>query len=673
MPVDPRFLSLVPGFCLEATDLCAAVTRELLQLESAQETDDLRKHFEVAARGLHTLKGSSAVLGLLELSKLAHQLEEEIAPFYKNLQPLSQAAVDTLLNGLERFMDGVRAEGSVAAKPAEATNNTAQIKETTEQTTAEFALGGWRIEARQITDLMQEVERLREFRYRLDGHRQTLEGLLDKTSRHGNGALYETLSTLWRSVSIDSDEVGDLVSGLEEQLRSICTLPAKNILEPLVNAVRGLCRSTGKEARISFVGAEVSLDRRLLESLRGPLAHLVRNAVDHGIELPSEREARGKFRGGLITIRVEQQGNTILIEVSDDGAGLDPKMLKEAAVAQGAPAAELERQSPRQLHQLIFRDGLSTKSEVSESSGRGVGLSAVKAQIEALQGRIEVESTPNQGSRFFLWLPAGLGASLVLLVRSGEHVLGLPIVALEEALLSQKVNIIGGSQLEHHGELIPLVDLGVILGLRQKDLHQRSRPILILQAQGQKLALGIDELVGDRSLVISPLPEELRELPAYQGAATRSDGEPLLILRAEWLVRQRQEEVFKNSPKVLVVDDSLTARAMHRSILEAGGFTVQAVGSSTQAIEMLSRSKYDALVCDVLLQETDGIALVSWLRSQTPTSSLPIILVSSQDKELERARALSAGADRFLSKRECSQGRLLSELSGLIERGRERP
>jgi chemotaxis protein histidine kinase CheA len=451
-------------------------------------------------------------------------------------------------------------------------------------------------------------------------------------------------------------------------------MPVRTVLEPLRRAVRDLCKATGKQAKLSVVGAEVSLDRRVLEQLRGPLVHLVRNAVDHGLELPHVREARGKHREGALTIRVEQQGNMLFIEVADDGAGLDVEQIREAALRRAlVPAEELANMTTQQLHQLVFRPGFSTKIEATEFSGRGVGLDVVRNQIQALQGHVELQSVPGQGARFMLTLPADLGSSPVLVVRCGEHQLGIPMAAVESSRAARSKDLkIGRTrvQLDHREQLLSVQDLGAVVGLRQPEVPADGQPLLILQSQGRRLALSVDEVLGDRELVIRPLPVEVRELPAYQGAATLARGELVLILRPDFLVSsdRRADGGLGSTRRALVVDDSLTARALHRTALETGGYLVHTASNGRQALEQLRHSAYDVMVCDIGMDEMDGYQLTAAVRQRVETDSMPILLVSARDSDTDRQRGMAVGADGFLTKKDCVSGRLLSEVSAVIGR-----
>jgi chemotaxis protein histidine kinase CheA len=525
--------------------------------------------------------------------------------------------------------------------------------------------------------LLHEVERLREVRLRVDERRRELDRALAALTRLGllaqTAEVRGQLAGVQRALASDGEEAADIVASMEEGLKAITTLPMRTILEPLRRTVRDVCKTTGKLARLSVVGGEISLDRRILESLRGPLVHLVRNAVDHGVESPEVREARGKHREGALVIRVEQQGNMLFVEVSDDGGGLDDARIRQVAIERNiVPTAEAEAMLPAQLHQLIFRNGFSTRGTVTEVSGRGVGMDVVRNEVQTLQGHIEVQSTPGQGTRFLLSLPADLGSSPVLVVRCGEHQLGLPMSAIETSLLARFDEIRTSRQkiqLVHREELLPLVDLGALVGLRQAEQPQEGQPLLVLQSQGKRVALAVDEVIGDLELAIRPLPPEVRELPAYQGAATLARGELLLIVRPDWVAgHERKDGVVASARRALVVDDSLTARAMHRTALEAGGYVVHTASNGRQALEQLRHASYDVLVVDIGMEEMDGFELTRAIRGKPEIARVPVVLVSAHDSAADRQRGSEAGADAFLSKKECVSGRLVAEVAGVVAR-----
>ncbi len=735
MPVDPLLEQLLQGFVDESQEICERVTRDLLELEKgAKPKAAAGRAFENLLRGLHTLKGSAATLGLDELADVAHLLEDVVAPLRAS-DRLPTPIADALLRSLDAWMSRLRATAldqplpdlaptsellratrTLASTPAQAWPDRAPVTTAAPEASkasppspvaaaapASATRAGdihitedpgdatWRVSTRQVTALRHDVERLREVRLRLEERQRELEKGLVQLARIGHelratsgsggrpqlppqtAETRSVLGSVNRGLSSDIEEASDIVASLEDGLKAISTQPMRTVLEPLRRAVRDLARQSGKLVGLSVVGGEVSHDRRVLEALRSPLVHLVRNAVDHGIETPEVREGLGKHAEGALVVRVEQQGNMLFIEVADDGNGIDLDKVRGAALQRGLYGAEeLATLTAPQLQQLIFSPGFTTRAEVSEVSGRGVGLDIVRNEIQALSGQVEVQSAAGQGTRFILSLPVELGSSPVLVVRCGEHQLGIPTMAVESSRSARGNDVNRGKpQLRYawREELIPLHDLGALLGLRQAELPRDDQPLFIISAQGRRLALAVDEVLGERELVIRPLPPEVRDLPAYQGAATLARGELVLIVRSDWLAsNELQARIAAKvpAPRALVVDDSLTARAMHRTSLESGGLIVHTARSGHKALEQLRHASYDVLVADVRMDDLDGYALTREVRARPETAQLPILLVSTQEGEAERRRSLEAGADAFLSKRDCAAGRLLSEVRALI-------
>jgi CheY-like chemotaxis protein len=224
-------------------------------------------------------------------------------------------------------------------------------------------------------------------------------------------------------------------------------------------------------------------------------------------------------------------------------------------------------------------------------------------------------------------------------------------------------------KLAHREELLPVFDLGALVGLRQMEAPQDGQPLLVLQSQGKRVALAVDDVVGDLELAIRPLPSEVRTLPAYQGAAILARGELLLIVRPDWVVgHERKEAIAGSSRRALVVDDSLTARALHRTALEAGGYVVHTASSGRQALEHLRHASYDVMVCDIGMEEMDGFELTKAVRGRVESAQVPIVLVSGHDSSADRQRGSESGADAFLSKKECASGRLVAEVAAVIAR-----
>lgn len=692
MALDPLLATLVRGFASEAAEIADAITRNVLDLERAVEIDTaMLEAYSELARGLHTLKGTSGSLGMNNLAALAHRLEDLLAPSRTARVPITADTADFMLKGLDAYMTTLRAvaEGredtsadvanALLDQPSpdsrvflEESNVSSPILD--EEVEADDL--SLRVDARHVSSLMREVEHLRELRLQLDERRAQVAraiAVAARIPRSQTAELRNHLMFLDRSLRADGETAAAVLFALEDGIKSVFLQPLRDVLEPLHRSVRDQCRSNGKEASLSIVGAEVSLDRRLLEALRVAVVQLVRNAVDHGIERPDERARRGKHREGTIVVRATQQGNVVSIEVSDDGGGLDYARIRQVAAQRGiASIEELAGLGIPAVSKLVFQPGFSTRDEVSATSGRGVGLDIVRERIEGLHGSIEIDGTPGQGTRFTMSLPVEFGSSPLLMVAAGEHELAVPMLSIEVVLQvdpDQLTTLRGELRLRHHDDLVPVHDLAALLGARMAKKPPAGAPLLVLQSQGRRAAIFVDSVSGERDLTVFALPPELRQLPCYQGASMQADGELVLVVKPDWVIASPAPEV-RAAPRALVVDDSLTARALHRAILEAGGYVVHTASSGIQALADLDDASYDVIVCDVAMAPMDGFEFVRELRANPERSSTPVVMVSARDQTEVRREGTAAGADAFVSKRDCASGRLLAEVRGAIAKRR---
>jgi chemotaxis protein histidine kinase CheA len=586
VPAPDALARLIEGFVSEASELCEAITRDVLALERGGS--DSAAQYEKIARGLHTLKGGAGTLGLDDLALLSHRLEDTVLQHQSLHQRLPSDAVDRILRGLDAFMLRLRvhAEGraveldgthdrlpsaaSLAPAPIIRDETVQAIDRALEEAELQTATAGpqtWRVAAEQVIALMREAERLRLVRLRLDERRRDLARTLSIVSDLWRGPqssdVRALIASIDGSIAADGLEVASIVEALEHEVKGIATQPVRVIVEPLHRAVRDHCRSTGKQAKLSLVGGDISLDRRVLDALKGPLVHLIRNAVDHGIESPAERRARGKHEEGAIVIRVEQQGNVVFIEVSDDGAGLRVDAIRRAAIEKEVVTeGELARMDQQRIYNLVFVPAVSTAREVTPTSGRGIGMDAVKKGLEELHGHVELQSAPQQGTRVLLTFPAGLGSSPILIVRTDEQDFGISMLSVENVIPTNAANLHVGRneiRLSRDDQVLPVVDLGVALGLRQPRAVSGGQ-LLIVHSQGQRVAVAVDEVMGDTDLVIRPLPREVALISIYQGVSSMARGQLVLVLRPDWLIGAAAISPATSSGRnALVVDDSLTA------------------------------------------------------------------------------------------------------------------
>jgi two-component system chemotaxis sensor kinase CheA len=664
--IEAEFLEI---FRDEARERLDRIVEALLALESGRAGEGA---VDSLFRDTHTIKGAAGMVGMDEIRELAHAMEDVLADsrasgsFRGELaEPLLRAA-----DALRTHVDG--GGGSVAALVQElATGIPATTAETgsvadPEPTAADPAPGKDRAPRRSIRVPAEKIDTLLDLVGETVLHRRRLEHALEDST--GQGV---------RLVSDELDVGGRLLDGLKDAAIGMRTLPLSSIVGPLPRAVRDLAIETGKEVELRVEGAETELDRAILEGLAELLVHLLRNAVGHGIELPEERERQGKPARGRLELRAEQRGGIVEIVVADDGRGVSEDALAEA-------------KRTGSLADVLSRAGFSTAGEVSDLSGRGVGLDAVKQQVEDFGGSLLVRSEPLQGTEVVLRLPLALALLEVLLVERDGNVYGVPLASIEEVIaVGETLTLSGRLALELRGASVPVADLVDLVGGTAPPPADRA-PAIVLQASGRRVAVVCDLLIGKEEIVVKTLGPLLASLDTYLGAAILGDGRIALLVDPIAIVqgasRARTAPPLDPRPAspsgpdvppahvagkhhVLVVEDSLAVRELQRSILEAAGYAVDTACDGREALERLSRDQtIELVVTDIDMPEMDGLELTAAIRADPAHSALPVVVVTSRGGEEDRRRGIEAGADAYMVKRGFDQQVLLETVERLLGR-----
>jgi two-component system chemotaxis sensor kinase CheA len=484
------------------------------------------------------------------------------------------------------------------------------------------------------------------------------------------GQLEATLRALERTV-------GDAA----EEVRVLRLLPFSEACPGLPRLVRDFERQAGKQVELRLDGGEVELDRAVLEGLKDPLMHLVRNAVDHGVEAPEERVRVGKQPRGVVSVSAVARGALVQVSVADDGRGLDLEALRVALGRRRLPVPEDERE----LARCVFLPGVSTAARVTDVSGRGVGLDVVKTRVEAMHGGVDVETSPGRGVRFVLHVPLTLTRTRGLVVYAGGWPYVLPasaVKAVAQVGRDQFRVLDGRDVLPRDGQAVPAAALSATLGLRpQVQPPSGVVPVAVVaDAGGSTAALTLEGLGGEGDFTIKALGRRLGRNAYVQGATFLPDGQVSLVLNPHTLVREvthgrarLAEGGAGGQPgepdarrHVLLVEDSLTTRALETMILEAAGYRVTAAGDGQEALELLKRLRVDAVVTDVQMPRLDGIGLTRAIRGAREHAELPVILVTGLESEVDRQQGLDAGADAYLAKSAFDQKALLELLAQLV-------
>jgi two-component system chemotaxis sensor kinase CheA len=457
-------------------------------------------------------------------------------------------------------------------------------------------------------------------------------------------------------------------------------LPFAEACQGLDRMVRDLAHAGGKDVAILIEGGAVELDRSVLEGLKDPLRHLVRNAVDHAAEPPNERCSAGKPRQALITVTAVLRGSQVEVSVADDGRGIDLDGLRQQLRRRGLP----EPADERELMRAIFLPGLSTSRIITDVSGRGVGLDVVKGRVEALHGTVDVSFARGQGTRFVLGVPLTLTTLRALLVEAGSQTLALAGTNVQKLVRigpGDVVFVAGREMLALGGSPLPVASLAETLGLRPREPAQPTakRHAVIVAAGEKRMALVVDEFLAEQEIVIKNLGPRIRRLRQVSGATILPSGRIALVLNAAHVIRAALSGTRAATvaivpagaaaaarKRILVADDSVTTRTLEKSILEAAGYEVVTAADGAMAWQLLHERGADLLVSDVEMPKLDGFELVAAVRTSKRFAELPIVLVTARQSEKDRARGVEVGADAYLVKSAFDQRNLLETIAQLL-------
>ena len=462
--------------------------------------------------------------------------------------------------------------------------------------------------------------------------------------------------------------------------------PFADVLAGQVRMVRDLGRSLGKQVRLEIEGEKTQVDRDVLEKLEAPLTHLLRNAVDHGIEMPEQRLLAGKPAEGLIRLRASHQAGLLVLELSDDGNGVDLERLRGTIVDRHlSPLETALRLSEEELLTFLFLPGFSLRDKVTEVSGRGVGLDAVQHMVRQLRGAVVLEQTAGQGSRFHLEVPLTLSVVRSLVVEVGEEAYAFPLAHIErmcDLAPDDIVQLEGRQHFWHEGRHVGLVAASQLLQRPAGQSPSDTLKVVVIRERDAVYGIAVERFIGERTLVVLPLDDRLGKVQDISAGALLDDGSVVLIVdvedmlrsvdkllntgRLERIARRSQQATEAPRKRVLVVDDSLTVRELQRKLLLNRGYEVAVAVDGMDGWNALRSEDFDLLITDIDMPRMDGIELVTLLRRDSRLQSLPVMVVSYKDREEDRRRGLDAGADYYLAKASFHDDALLDAVMELI-------
>ena len=741
--------SLLDLFREEAQTQTQVLGSGLLTLEHAP-TDAAA--LEACMRAAHSLKGAARIIDLQGGVDIAHAMEECFIAAQRGALILSASDIDELLHGVDLLLRVGNADPAAAVardeidalvrrlcSPAEAPGHAAaasdlpsaldiparspnavppavspsathtgvrhdpqrMLRVRAKQLDRLLTLSGESlVESHWLKPFAESMLRLR--RAQRDAGR-TLDLLIEALTEHVDASALAALDDVRRMLGELHLQLGARIDELDRFDRRSTNLaqqlydealrcrmrPFGDATHAYPRIVRDLARSLGKQVRFSIVGETTQIDRDILDMLDAPLGHLLRNALDHGIETPEQRIATGKPPEGTVTVDARHSAGQLLISVSDDGAGVDLAALRVAVVRRGLADDDTARRlSDPELLDFLLLPGFSMRERVTDVSGRGVGLDAVREMANAVGGTVHVFTEYGRGTRFALQLPLTLSVIRSLLVDVGGEAYAFPLTHVRRtvSLARADVDMLEGQQhFRFDGRPVGLVTAHQLLGATAANDAREQVPVVVIGNEHETYGVAVDRFLGECMLVVQPLDARLGKVKDVAAAAVMENGEPVLIVDVEDLLRsvsklvrggqleriqRAQNEAAPQRKHVLVVDDSLTVRELERKLLEKQGYAVTVAVDGMDGWNALRGAAFDLVVTDVDMPRMDGIELVALIKSDAVLKTLPVMIVSYKDRDEDRRRGLDVGADYYLAKSSFHDDALIDAVRDLIGESR---
>jgi two-component system, chemotaxis family, sensor kinase CheA len=724
MNADDEFLkALRATFRVEAAEHLAEIATGLVALEKSPDAPARLGVLETIFRAAHSLKGAARAVDFNEIESLCQSLESLFAAWKREAATPTPSSLDTAHHALDRMMAAIggppaptqHPRPTAKAAPAPAAEAATETVRTGHASVAAPAGDGEtvRVSVRSLDERLLEAEELLGAKLAAAQRAAELDGLAEvfehwrkewsrvqpeaRALRRASGPIAEFLEwnhewlralearvqNLRRSAAHDLFDVGKLVDDLLENSKRLLMLPFGTVTAGLPKIVRDLSRELGKDAQLVIRGEEVRIDKRILEEIKDPLVHLLRNAMDHGIEAADARRAAHKPERATITLAVSPvDGNQVEISVHDDGGGIDVAKVKAQAVRRGLmsedAAAHLDDTA---ASDLVFAPDLSTSHMITQLSGRGLGLAIVREKAEKLGGRVTVDSRAQAGTTVRMTLPLTLATFRGVLVEAGRRTFVVPTAQVERVTRFSRDDVRtveGRETLSHNGRALSLTSLAHVLQLpAAPSVSAAATPALILGTGNERIAFAVDAVVDEREVLVKRLTKPLVRVRNVAGATVLGSGEVAPILNVGDLLESARKAppalravptpapAAASAKRVLIAEDSITSRMLLKGILESAGYVVKTAVDGLEAYTLLRSEKFDVLVSDVEMPRLDGFDLTARLRSDDALRDLPVILVTALSSREDRERGIEVGANAYLVKSNLDQSDLLDALERL--------
>lgn len=681
-------------FRIEARELIEQLGKTILELEKAPSPDGIARLLRVA----HTLKGAARVVKQTEIADRAHALEEAAGSARGSAAPLARERVDTLL----ALVDAMSVRLAALDAPPEKKPNAparedaprvarADVEDVDDLIDGLSELHAQLSPVRRALGSVERAQRLAEVLVGLSssprgpgtggGAPAVVSADAARSERHARATaqeLREVLAGLERRMSAGLDLADRELAQVRRSAEQLRLTPADAMFTALERTARDAAQMLGKKVVFEGRGGDVRLDAQVLGAVQNALVQVVRNAVAHGIEPEAERAAAGKPSAGAVKVAIERHGRRVVFTATDDGRGIDLEAVRAVAQRRGLMSEATRALGPTELLRVLLAGGVSTAPSVTEVAGRGIGLDVVRETVQRLGGEVQVSTRPRAGTTVEMLVPLSLAAQEALLVEASGMTVALPLDAVEQATRIESTDLArtaDGESLVRGDRALPFLPLACVTARAPSVAAPRAWSAVVVRGAGGAAAVGVDRLLGTRSVVLRPIPDLAPTDDVVAGATFDADGDPQIVLDPDALVRavrgtvrpSRSEGEAPRRAPVLVVDDSLTTRMLERSILEAAGYEVHLAVSGEEGLEMARRARYALFLVDVEMPGIDGFTFVERTRKDAALRGVPAILVSSRSAPEDLRRGREVGAAYYMVKSEFDQVALLARIQELVE------
>jgi len=675
MSLDPElFKQLIESFSTELDEHAQAITKGLLTLEKnnlSQEEHD--KLIEIIFRSAHNIKGTSFSLGINSVGDIAHSIESLFSDIQKKNKSILPEDIDACLNSVDKMRNKFNEFIQQKNNTQPASNTPSKPENTSLHDTHDY--DSIRVPIHKIEKISSLLEEMQVNKIAMTEYQAELMQLID---------IEKSTKQLHKHIQDVTNDLSILLLSMKEEVSQLRMIPVGNLLCTFPRYVRDLSHELNKNVELTLHGEEVKVDKAVLEGLKDPIIHLLRNAIDHGIESEATRKKLGKPEQGHITIQIKEEQALIKIIISDDGSGINIQKLSQIAESKNIlTKAELERMSNNEKLELVFRSGFSTKDIITDVSGRGVGLDVVRSNIENLKGNIHISTVPGENTTFTLSVPLSIASERGLLIKCAGQPFVVPTSSVERVLLvkpDEIVNIQGGHAIILESKTIPFKILSDILQLENHRLDRNEKlSVMVIKRGGNILAFLVDEIIGEREIVIKSLHDPLTKIPCVSGGTLLESNQVIMVLDPSdlmtYALKQTQANHFlantQNKDKtakkhILVVDDSITTRTLEKNVLESKNYQVTVAVNGKEAWDILQKKKFSLLITDVMMPIMDGFTLTEQVKKSEKLRDLPVIIVTSLGTDAEKKRGIDVGADAYIVKNEFESSSLLAIVSQLV-------